>query len=149
MTTVGAAPHGVDRGAVLAGLAALGLACLAGYVAGRTEAAPTLLTTVPCGIRGGDTIPIPAELLDNAGRTPLLVGPLDIPGMGSPVLLRFDAALAQAAEARLRDGILSLPPHPSGAPAPATITLACRNGTLSSVVYQSGDAVTRLPVGRG
>ncbi|WP_207481315.1 hypothetical protein [Arenibaculum pallidiluteum] len=150
MTPDGSTSLTPGRGAVLAGLAALGVACLAGYMTGRAETdPPTLLAATPCGISGGDTLSLPPELLSGPAQVPLLLGPISVPGAGPPVLVRFDPALAAEGEARLRDGVLTLPPRLAGGRLPDAITLACRDGAISSVIYRHGATATRLPVSRG
>ncbi len=134
---------------LLAGLAALGVAGTAGYLAGRSEPAPEVgISAISCGIPGAEGFTIPLALLSDAeARVPVLVGPVEVRGAGAPVLLRFvpprdldPAGILQ------RDGVLHLPSRLADGSVPEAITLSCRDGAIASVLYQSSDRTTAFPV---
>ncbi len=135
--------------ALLAGLAALGVAGTAGYVAGRSEPAPEVgVSAISCGIPGAEGFTVPLSLLSDAdARVPVLVGPVEARGAGAPVLLRFvpprevDPAGVVKAE-----GVLHLPSRHADGAAPEGIVLSCRDGAIATVLYRTNRGTTAFPL---
>lgn len=127
--------------AVAAGLAALGAAGAAGYLAGTraAEVPQTRLTLATCGL-----VPAPAALdlplaalLRKAGAPGITLGPILHPGLDAPLSVRFRPRAADETALPVHAGeLLDLPVDP--ARLPDELRLSCRYGAVARVEYRRG-----------
>ena len=125
----------------LAGLAALGAAGLAGYLAGaqRGEAPQTRLSLATCGL-----VPAPApldlplaSLMHKAAAPGLALGPILHPGLDAPLSVLFRPLEAGADPQPVQHGEMLELPIDTGR-LPDEIRLSCRYGAVARVEYRRG-----------
>lgn len=125
----------------LAGLAALGGAGTAGYMAGArmAEAPGTRLTLATCGL-----VPAPpplhlslSALKVNATAPGMTLGPILHPGLDAPLSLRFRALEATETPQPVLTGTLLELPVDVDRP-PDALHLSCRHGAVARVEYRRG-----------
>lgn len=125
----------------LGGLALLGAAAAAGYMAGtqRGEGALTRLTLSTCGL-----VPAPAPLdlplealMQKAGAPGLTLGPILHPGLDAPLSVLFRPLEPDATLQPVQTGeTLTLPLDT--ARLPDELRLSCRHGAVARVEYRRG-----------
>ena len=117
---------------------------MAGYfIAARsTEPHLTLVTATACGVPASARgFAMPMQLLAASIPTlPVTVGPIEIPGIGRAISLRFDPTVdGRNTEVVHADGMIHLPLRfGHTATHPSRITLVCRNGRVATVQYALG-----------
>ncbi|WP_158044221.1 hypothetical protein [Skermanella pratensis] len=149
--------RGLNRGMAAALLVPLGAVTgTAGYFlsAHLHSAQPVAITLAGCRGFGIANLEIPLELLrEGVGTPPVSFGPIDLPGAGGAVTLRFRAA--GVPESRgigavvVRIGNVVELPRTFGEEGlvPQQIDLRCRDGELTTVRYRRDRAVHEFSVG--
>ncbi|UEM04918.1 hypothetical protein JL101_005635 [Skermanella rosea] len=146
--------RGMNRGMAAALLVPLGAAAgtAAYFLSAHLHSAhPVAVTLAGCLGFGTANVEIPLELLgDEAGTPPVSFGPIDLPGAGGAVTLRFRSAGMPgshgAGVVRIGD-VVELPrTFGEAGLVPHRIDLRCRDGELRTVRYRRDHAVHEFSV---
>jgi hypothetical protein len=128
---------------VSAVVAAVAVAGAVGYQGARWAHAPKLLEVAEaaCGVPPATAaFAFPLEgALRSSGSLPIAVGPIDMPGGGGLITLRFDPTVdGGARDVRMIEDVIYLPTgYGRDAQIPDRITITCRDGGIASVRYRN------------